>query len=125
MLKISPYVRTVIDMVAFLKDTHNRFRMVSQKPYDGTEKGNGIGTNCVLQVLTDDRDPGRDKDGNPLDNNVLENFNVTILCGQPHVPHKKGDIVSLEGFIPEKSYYIDHNPILRFAGITAAKTKED
>ena len=65
-------------------------------------------------------DYGIDKNGNKRENNLLNTFDVTILNGLSEVPFKKGDKVSLVGFIAEKSYVIGFDTILRFKDVKKA-----
>ena len=65
-------------------------------------------------------DYGVDKNGRKRDNNVLNTFEVTVLNGQSEVPFKKGEKVSLVGFIPEKSYVIGFDLLLRFRDVKKA-----
>ena len=74
----------------------------------------------TLLIMYDDMDYGVDKKGNKRDNNVLNTFEVTILNGQTELPFKKGDKVSLVGYIPEKSYVIGFDVLLRFKDIKKA-----
>ena len=76
------------------------------------------GTTFTVQALDDFSDPIIDKEtGEVMDNNALETFDVTIIGAEYPLPIKKGDYVSLKGFLPELSYYINFNLILRFSDI--------
>lgn len=79
-----------------------------------------VGTNVTLLITHDDMDYGVDKNGHKRENNVLNTFDVTILNGQTTLPFKKGEKVSLGKFIPEKSYVIGFDVLLRFADIKKA-----
>lgn len=110
------YVRTVVEGEKMTDDFGNRFNVVSRRPYRGNpEKGLAPGLTLTLQILEDHSKPMFDKQGNQLDNHVFETFDVTIVGCTEDV--KKGDLVALEGFLPEHSYYIDFNLILRFSGV--------
>ena len=74
----------------------------------------------TLLITHDDMNYGVDKNGRKRENNILNTFDVTILNGKTELPFKKGDKVSLAGFIPEKSYVIGFDLILRFSDIRKA-----
>ncbi len=123
------YVHTVIDANKFLEDTGNKYMLVSQSPYRGKsdEAGETIlpaGVKVRLQIQEDFSDPVVDrKTGEPMEDNRYENFDVTIVgCSYP-LPLKKGDMVSLGEFLPQYSFYIDYNCILRFGKILEYKEK--
>lgn len=127
MKNINKFVKTVIDMDTFLKNTGNKYKVVSQNPFmDNSGKAGSKGTTFTLLILEDSTDYGIDKrTGIQKDNNVFETFDVTILDGTTrHITLKKGDLVSLEGFIPELSYAIDFNLILRFRTIRKINLRE-
>lgn len=113
------YTKTLIDWDKIAKDTGNRYRLVSQKPYNGNpEKGLAPGATVTLQIVQDSSAPIIDKKtGQAKDNNVYETFDATILGASYPLPFVKGDFVALGGFLAEKSYYIDFNFILRFTAI--------
>lgn len=114
------YVRTNFDSDKFLEATRNMFQFVSQKPYQSKKNPDEKGVSAVLLIAHDDMDYGVDKNGRKRDNNVLNTFDVTILNGKTELPFKKGDKVSLVGFIPEKSFVIGFDIILRFKDIKKA-----
>lgn len=114
------YVRTNFDSDKFLEATRNMFQFVSQKPYQSKKNPDEKGVSAVLLIAHDDMDYGVDKNGRKRDNNVLNTFDVTILNGKIELPFKKGDKVSLVGFIPEKSFVIGFDIILRFKDIKKA-----
>ena len=70
--------------------------------------------------MYDDKDYGVDKNGNKRDNNVLNTFEVTILNGETALPFKKGEKVSLGNLIPEKTFVIGFDLLLRFDSIRKA-----
>lgn len=104
----------------FLKATRNEYQLVSQKSYLSKKNPEDKGVTLTLLITHDDMDYGVDKNGRKRDNNVLNTFEVTILNGQTEVPFKKGDKVSLVDFIPEKSYVIGFDLLLRFRDIRKA-----
>lgn len=115
------YTQTRFDAEKFLKKTHNIFIFVSAKPYQSKKIPEDNGTTLTLSIMHDDMDYGVDKNtGKKRDNNVLNTFDVTILNGKSEVPFKKGDKVSLVGFIPEKSYVIGFDVLLRFRDVKKA-----
>lgn len=114
------YTRTVFDHEGFLKATRNLFQVVSQKPFQSKKNPEDKGTMLTLLITHDDMNYGVDKNGRKRENNILNTFDVTILNGKTELPFKKGDKVSLAGFIPEKSYVIGFDLILRFSDIRKA-----
>ena len=127
---VTAYVRTVIDMDKFKQDTRNNYLYVSSRPYNGKQddKGNFVlqkGAVVTLQVLEDHSEPVIDqRTGLVRENNYLETFDVTVVGAPYPLPYNKGDHVSLGAFLPESSYYIDHNLILRFAEIMPHSKKD-
>lgn len=114
------YTKTTFDAEFFLKMTRNIYQVVTQKPYQSKKNPDDKGITFTLFIPYDDMDYGVDKNGKKRDNNVLNTFDVTILNGQSEMPFKKGDKVSLVGFLPEKSYVIDFDLLLRFRDIKKA-----
>ncbi len=114
------YTQTQFMMEKYLKVTRNEFQLVSQKPYQSKKNPDDKGVSLTLLIIHDDMDYGVDKNGRKRDNNVLNTFDVTILNGQSEVPFKKGDKVSLVDFIPEKSYVIGFDLLLRFRDVRKA-----
>lgn len=111
------YTQTQFNAEKFLKATQNIFQVVAQKPYQSKKNPDDKGTSLTLLITHDNMDYGVDKNGRKRDNNVLNTFDVTILNGKSEVPFKKGDKVSLVGFIPEKSYVIGFDLLLRFRDV--------
>ena len=113
------YTKNLVLGDKFLEDTENRYRFVSQKPYKGKpEAGLAPGATSTLQIVTDKSAPIVDKiSGLIKDNNELETWDATIVGVEYPLPFKKGDYVTLGGFMEEASYYIDFNFILRFKEI--------
>lgn len=114
------YTQTLFDAGLFLKVTENEFLFVAQKPYQSKKEPNDKGVALTLSIIHDNMDYGIDKNGNKRENNLLNTFDVTILNGLSEVPIKKGDKVSLIGYIPEKSYVIGFDTILRFKDVKKA-----
>ncbi len=112
------YTKTQFDCEKFLKVTRNEFMYVTGKLYQSKKNPEDSGFSLTLSIRHDDMDYGIDKKtGRKRDNNVLNTFDVTILNGSSEIPFKKGDLVSLEGFIPEKSYVIGFDLLLRFRNV--------
>lgn len=113
------YVQTNILMDKFLADTGNRYRFVGQRAYKGKpEAGLAAGTTVTLQILEDTSEPiVNKKTGIEADNNLYETFDATIIGLAYPAPFKKGDIVRLDGFMAEASYFLDFSFILRFRTI--------
>lgn len=114
------YTQTQFMVEKYLKATRNEYQLVSQKAYQSKKNPDDKGVSLTLLITHDDMDYGVDKNGRKRDNNVLNTFDVTILNGQSEVPFKKGDKVSLVGFIPEKSYVIGFDLLLRFRDVRKA-----
>jgi|GluameStandDraft_1065615.scaffolds.fasta_scaffold07761_2 hypothetical protein len=119
------YSETRFNAENFMKMTRNVYQFVGQKPFKSKKHPEDRGVTVTLLILHDDMDYGADKNGNKRDNNVLNTFDVTILNGQDTVPYKKGDKVSLGGYIPEKSYVIGFDLLLRFKDIRKAVVQND
>ncbi len=115
------YTQTQFDAKKFLEAMSNEFQFVSQKPYQSKKNPDDKGVTLTLLIAHDSMDYGVDKNGHKRENNVLNTFDVTILNGQSEVPFKKGDKVSLVGFIPEKSYVIGFDLLLRFRDVKKAE----
>ena len=111
------YTQTQIDAKKFLEATENEYLFVAQKSYQSKKDPDDKGSTLTLSIIHDNMDYGVDKNGHKRDNNLLNTFDVTILNGQSEVPFKKGDKVSLVGFIPEKSYVIGFDLLLRFRDV--------
>ena len=109
------FTNTVIDADKFLNATHNRYRVVSVRPYVDKKGVLPEGFNLTLQVLKDDMDYGIDKDGKVRENNLYQNFDVTVLSRL--VEPKKGDMIKLSGFDSENSYVIGFDLLMRFRNI--------
>lgn len=114
------YTKNLFDSESFLKATRNLFQFVSAKPYQSKKNPEEKGVTLTLLIVHDDMDYGVDKSGRKRDNNVLNTFDVTILNGQSELPFKKGEKVSLVGFLPEKSYVIGFDLLLRFKDVKKA-----
>lgn len=114
------YTQTQFDAKKFLEAVGNEFQLVSQKPYQSKKNPDDKGTTLTLLITHDSMNYGVDKNGRRRDNNVLNTFDVTILNGQSEVPFKKGEKLSLVGFIPEKSYVIGFDLLLRFRDVKKA-----
>ena len=97
--------------------TRNLYQFVSQKPFRSKKNPEEKGVTATLLIIHDDKDYGVDKQGKKRDNNVLQTFDVTILNGETTLPLKKGEKVSLGNFLPEKSYVIGFDLILRYDSI--------
>ena len=106
------YQKTLVLGNEFLADTGNVYRVVAQRPY--TDK-NGRLPNGVVLTLQITKDLGKYRDGE--DNMVMENFDAYVLSGSHDVGLQKGDYCALEGFMPDVSYYINFDYILRFDGV--------
>lgn len=106
------FTKTVFECDKFLSATHNQYRVASVRPYVDKKGVLPDGYNLTLTILKDDFDYGIDKNGNPRENNVYQNFDVTILNRNHEV--KKGDYVRLLDFDEEHSYVLGFDLLLRF-----------
>lgn len=116
------YAKTIFRDKDFLKDTRNRFKVVSVSPYSDKKGKLPNGQRLTLKILEDDGTPPTDKNGNPQDNLVDENFDVTVLSCDPMV--RKGDYIALENFDQEHSYVINYSVILRFKGLRVLQPQQ-
>lgn len=120
------FTRTIVDWDKLAEATGNKFRVVTARPYADKKGILPNGTTMTLTVLSDTMDYGVGKDGQPRDNNLFQNFDVTILS---KVDVKKGDMVELMDFDADHSYAIGFDLLLRFKGCrvlqAAAKSKGD
>lgn len=106
------FVQQLINWDEIAKATHNQFKVVSVRPYTDKKGILPEGYNMTLMVLQDDFDYGVDKNGAKRENNVFQNFDVTVLNRK--TPVKKGDMVSLKDFDQEHSYVLGFDLLLRF-----------
>lgn len=113
MFKPNKYVETLIHADEMLKDFSNDFLVISTREYKGKpEKGLPSGASFTLQVLHDASPVAAGKE-----NNLMEQFEVTVPGARFPSDIKRGDHVRLGKFMPEASYFIKFNLILRFAEI--------
>ena len=125
------YVKNIIEIDKFLKDTGNRYMLISQRRFKGKNNESGEceipeGTTLGLQILEDHSEPIIDKKtGLPKPDNTLETFEVTVFGAQYPLPINKGSKVRLYDFIPEYSYYINYNFIFRFGRVEEIKDNKD
>ena len=112
LINIHALTRTVILMDKFLNGTGNCYKVVSARPYSDKKGVLPDGYRLTLKVRNDTIDYGFDKDGNPRENNVDQNFDVTVLSR--HTPLQKGDYIALKDFDEEHSFAIGFDLILRF-----------
>lgn len=102
----------------FLKNTHNMYKVVSQRPYVSKKNPDEKGISLTLLIVQDDTDYGVDKKtGLKRDNNTLNTFDVTVLNGKDRIDAQKGDFVSLISFDQERSFVIGFDLILRFKDV--------
>ena len=113
------FTRTVIDWDKFARATHNQYRVVSSRPYKDKKGVLPDGVSLTLQIIKDDFDYGVDKNGNPRENNLFQNFDVTVLNNK--IDATKGDMVQLLDFDAEHSYVINFDLLLRFKNAKVVK----
>ncbi|MGJ5638413.1 hypothetical protein ACSBQ0_17275 [Bacillus altitudinis] len=110
----------------FLNNTGNIFRLVSQRPYVSKKDPGEKGVTLTLQITRDNTDYGVDKKtGFKRDNNILNTFDVTVLNNQERLDIQKGEYLSLVDFIPEKSFVIGFDLILRFRDADKVNVKKN
>ena len=114
------YTHTTFDGEDFKISTGNLYQFVSQKPYQSKKFPEDKGATATLLIIHDEKNYGVDKNGRQRDNNILNTFDATILNGETVLPFKKGEKVSLGKFLPEKSYVIGFDVLLRFDSIRKA-----
>ncbi|MGF3226756.1 hypothetical protein [Facklamia sp. P12932] len=108
----------------FLKNTHNLYRLVSQRPYISKKSPDESGVTLTLLITKDETDYGIDKkSGLKRETNSLNTFDVTILNNKTSVNIHKGEYVKLVNYIPEKSFIIDFDLILRFENVEKVNVK--
>lgn len=105
------FTRTVIDWPKLEQATGNEYRVVTSRPYHDKKGVLPDGTTMTLTVLADKMDYGVNKEGKPRDNNLYQNFEVTVF---KTVEVKKGDMVKLLDFDADHSYAIGFDLLLRF-----------
>ncbi|PTI47391.1 hypothetical protein [Staphylococcus succinus] len=108
----------------FLANTHNTYRLVAQRPYTSKKDPNESGVTLTLLITKDETHYGVDKkSGLERDNNVLNTFDVTVLNNKISIDVKKGEYVKLINYIPEKSFVIEFDLILRFEDVEKVNVK--
>ena len=114
------YTKTVVLGEQFLKDTGNKYRVVSKKKYKGKIANDGkvileAGVTFTLQILEDNSEIIVDREtGEIKEDNVFETFEVTVI-GLEYPSN-----VSLGAFLSDASYFVNYTLIMRFADITYA-----
>ena len=106
------FTKTIIDWEVIAKATHNQFKVVSVRPYTDKKGQLAEGYTLTLMIIQDDFDYGIDKNGQSRENNLYQNFEVTVLTRTHEV--KKGDTVKLIEFDKEHSFAIGYDLLLRF-----------
>ena len=125
------YIKTIIEIDKFLRDTANRYMLISQRPFRGKYDADGNceipeGVTVGLQILEDHSDPVIDKNtGEVKQDNTYETFDATIVGVQYPLSINKGSTVRLYDFLDEYSYYINYTFILRFSGIEELESVEE
>lgn len=94
------------------KATHNKYDVVSVRQYTDKKHVLPDGYTLTLKVLEDDFNYGTDKEGNPREDNVCQNFDVTVFNRNRVI--KKGDCIRLLGFDDEHSFAMGFDLVLRF-----------
>ena len=109
------FTRTIIEWDKIADATHNQYRVASVRPYVDKKGILPEGYTLTVTVMKDDFNYGVDKNGIPRENNVFQNFDVTVLSRAQDV--KKGDIISLEGFDKEHSFALGLDLLVRFKAL--------
>ena len=116
------FTHTVIDIDKLLSGTHNEYRVVSTRRYSDKKGILPEGISVTLQIIKDDIDYGYTKTGEPRENNLYQNFDVTILDASLSLA--KGDIIQLIDFVPEHSFAVGFDLLLRFKSAKVLKPAE-
>jgi hypothetical protein len=109
------FVKTRVDWQLLSDVTDNQYEVVGSRKWIDSKGVLPDGYTLTLKILVDNYNYGLDKDGEPIDNNVGQNFDVTILSRD--VKPKKGDIVALLNYDEDNSYVIKYDWLLRFKGV--------
>lgn len=119
------FTETNFKVDEFLNNTHNLYRLVAQRPYTSKNDPSESGITLTLLITKDDTDYGIDKkSGLARDNNTLNTFDVTVLNNKVSIDVQKGEYVSLINYIPEKSFVIGFDLILRFEEVEKINVKK-
>lgn len=119
------FTETKFKAEEFLENTGNVFRLVSQRPYTNKKDPDETGVILNLLITKDDTDYGVDKKtGLQRDNNILNTFIVTILNNKDRIDIQKGEYLRLVDYIPEKSFVIGFDLILRFKDVEKVNVKK-
>lgn len=113
------FTKTIIDWDSIAKATLNQFQVVSVRPYQDKKGVLSDGYTLTVMVIKDDFDYGVDKNGQQRENNLFQNFDVTVFS-KKH-PVKKGDVIKLLDFDAEHSFVIGFDMILRFKNYEVLK----
>lgn len=105
------FTKTIIDWDTIEEATHNEYQVVSVRPYIDKKGELPEGYNLTLMVIKDDFNYGIDKNGDTRENNLYQNFDVTVFSRKPV---KKGDKICLLDFDEEHSFAINFDMKLRF-----------
>lgn len=113
------YVQTVIDGEGMAAQLFQSSRLVAQRPFKGKpEKGIKPGVTVTIQITKDTSGGYLDRNTGEILDNTMETMEVTIVNADYPLPLKKGDYLEISGFLPDISYFIDHNLILRYSHIS-------
>lgn len=116
------FTETVIRADKLLECTGNEYKVVSARPYTDKKGVLPDGYILTLKILHDTLDYGFDKEGKRRENNVEQNFDVTVLA--KHTPLQKGDYIALKDFDEEHSFAIGFDLILRFKNYEKLSSNE-
>lgn len=118
------FTETNFNSEKFLANTKNAFKFVSQRPYKSKKDPDDTGMVLTLAVYRDSTDYGIDKEtGFKRENNEMNTFDVTVLNGKNHLDVKKGEFVRLIDYIPEKSFVIGFDLLLRYKNVEKINVK--
>lgn len=91
-----------------------KYRVLAKKPYSDAKGRYPDGWTLTLQIGQDTFDYGTDKSGNKIYDNTGQTFDATVFNRAAGETIDRGDMVELEGFREDASFYIDYSFILRF-----------
>lgn len=108
------FTRQIIEWMKMNDAFGGQYRVLTKKPYSDAKGRYPDGWTFTLQIGQDTFDYGTDKSGNKIYDNAGQTFDVTVFNRAAGETIDRGDMVELEGFREDASFYIDYSFILRF-----------
>lgn len=100
-----------------------KYRVLAKKPYSDAKGRYPDGWTLTLQIGQDSFDYGTDKSGNRVYDNTGQTFDATVFDRAAGENIDRDDVVELEGFREDASYYINYSFILRFDSVRKVSTQ--